>query len=407
MKKLLTLALCSIMVLGLGSCKKKPSSSPVTSNPDTTETSTPDSSSEESTDTGTSDTGSTDTSTDSGTSSESGTSSDSNTSSDSSSSSSTTTDPVEPEQKTFYFQNNWLWTDVCVHAYDSTLSSDNYQVEWPGMPLETIVGQDGENTLYDIYLVDVIDWAGNYDTIIISGCNPDKITEDNPTGRDESPAISIASITEGHAIYMDWDFDANCNKTGSYLYVPTVEYTAYSITVNGEVDTEAAQTEIGNNKAVFKVTLEENDIVNVYGDETPLLAEDYVATLAGEYTFTVNHKNVVTIDEPEDPNAPTPETYTYTVTLNWDGSSDGAKIYAWVWGTDINGSWIECQTGEGNVVFFESEEANYTHCIPMRMPNTATAGSWEGAWNRGSSTESGHSDIAFTNYAATGYWVNP
>ena len=101
--------------------------------------------------------------------------------------------------------------------------------------------------------------------------------------------------------------------------------------------------------------------------------------------------------------------YKYTVSMNWNGFSDNAKIYAWVWGgTGVTATWIECKReGTTDKLYFETTVSNYTHCIPMRYPSTQTSGGWDGAWNRGSSSSSSQKDIQFTNYSATGYWVNP
>ena len=38
-----------------------------------------------------------------------------------------------PETVTIYFQNNWLWTDVCIYYWDS-----NGNNSWPGSSMQLV-----------------------------------------------------------------------------------------------------------------------------------------------------------------------------------------------------------------------------------------------------------------------------
>ena len=94
---------------------------------------------------------------------------------------------------TVYFQNNWMWSEVCCYVFDS----EGYVAAWPGASME-LFGNDGT---YDIYSVKVPKGC----TIIING-----IKDDGSGNRDETPHIT--DYAEGNCYYMTWD---NGNAVGS------------------------------------------------------------------------------------------------------------------------------------------------------------------------------------------------
>ena len=404
MKKLLTLALCSIMVLGLGSCGKKNSSStPISSNPDTTQTSTPDSSSEESSDTGTSDTGSTDSgssdsgSTDSGSSdsgstdsgsSDSGSSDSGSTdsgSSDSSSSDSGNGDTT-PETFTIYFQNNWNWSDIRAYVFDSTISEGvNYEVEWPGTAL-TATYKDGAGTsLHDMYALELpVDTT--YDSVIFNGWDAGKwneTTQENGV-TNQTPDIKFADLnTAGHnTVYVTWDATLNngagANSYGSYLFTPVDPCTDYIIEVaNVDVTTTATVTEKGNNYAKFTTTVEAGTNVVIKGDGEVLLT--YTAEFSGEHTFVVNHKNVASVlSAPADPNALA--SLYFIPNNNW--KSDNARFAIYYW--DANGNhWADLtdENGDGTYECY-ADLTGYSNVIICRMKPTPTENNWDNKWSQ-------------------------
>ncbi len=92
--------------------------------------------------------------------------------------------PIEPgETMTVYFQNNWMWTDICAYWWVGG-------AEWPGEAAE-LVGNDGT---YDIYAVTVPTTVAG---IIFNG-------NDAGTGSlNQTPDIEDAA--DGNCYYMIWN----------------------------------------------------------------------------------------------------------------------------------------------------------------------------------------------------------
>ena len=102
--------------------------------------------------------------------------------------------PVEQPAKmiTIYFQNNWLWTDVCAHYW-----GDNGGTEWPGVAMEKVGEVDGQ----ELYAVEID--MNKYTHFIING-----IKNDGSGNRDQTPNLVIADYEEVasyHCLYMVWN----------------------------------------------------------------------------------------------------------------------------------------------------------------------------------------------------------
>ena len=123
-------------------------------------------------------------------------------------------DPIVPETVTLYFENNWLWTDVCAYVYNSTLEENNYEVEWPGTKLEVVDTLTDNNSPRDRYVV-TIDVSQGYDTVIFNG-----VKNDGSGNRDQSPNIDLSTVEEGTAFYMTWN---DGNDVGNFPYTPEVD----------------------------------------------------------------------------------------------------------------------------------------------------------------------------------------
>ncbi len=100
----------------------------------------------------------------------------------------------ESEYITIYFQNNWQWSDVKIHIFDSSLQADT---AWRGVAMEK-VGNDGT---YDIYKYTIPADA----SIVING-----IKNDGSGATDQSP--DITDPVDGRCYYMHWD---NSNQVKS------------------------------------------------------------------------------------------------------------------------------------------------------------------------------------------------
>ena len=394
MKKLLTLALCSIMVLGLGSCGKKNSSSnPISSNPDTTQTSTPDSSPEESSDTGTSDTGSTDSgSTDSGStdsgSTDSGSTDSGSTDSGSTDSGSTDSGSGDTTTETFtiYFQNNWAWSDIRAYVFDSTISEGvNYEVEWPGASL-TSNYKDGDGAnLHDMYELELpVDTT--YDSVIFNGWDAGKWNETTQENgiTNQTPDIKIADLAAaGHnTVYLVWDGTLNdgagANSYGSYLFTPVDPCAVYTIEVaDVDVTATATVTEKGDNYAKFTTTVEAGANVVIKGDGEVLLT--YTAEFSGEHTFVVNHKNEASAQSvPSDPTL-LPTVY-FIPHANWTQANARFAVYYW----DANGNhWADLTDEDGDGTYTSTVDlTGYTNVIFCRMNPSASDNNWNNKWNQ-------------------------
>ena len=127
---------------------------------------------------------------------------------------------------TVYFQNNWLWSDVCVYYWYGEDATPN--ASWPGAKAEK-VGNDGT---YDIYSVKV--------PVKVSGIIFSGIKDDGSNSRDQSPNIT-SGWTDCLCYHMTWE---EGNAVGSFKYhSPEADdgdcTTAVSCSVCGEVTTEA------------------------------------------------------------------------------------------------------------------------------------------------------------------------
>lgn len=102
----------------------------------------------------------------------------------------------EPEGEfiTVYFQNNWLWSDVCCYFEGSAYAECD---TWPGTPME-FFDYDGN---YDVYYAEV---PADASFIIFNGFKDDGSGE-----RDQTP--DIESFSNNDCYYMLWD---NGNTTG-------------------------------------------------------------------------------------------------------------------------------------------------------------------------------------------------
>ena len=103
------------------------------------------------------------------------------------------------EGTTVYFENNWLWTDVCCYYWGDGIAAP----QWPGVAM-TNVGTQGGHELYSF------DVPAGATGIIFNGI------KDNGSGdRDQSPDIT-SGIVNGAGWMMDWN-DGNTVKTFTYV----------------------------------------------------------------------------------------------------------------------------------------------------------------------------------------------
>ncbi len=104
---------------------------------------------------------------------------------------------------TIYFQNNWLWSDVCVYYWNNNNGKDN---TWPGTSVGEAVYNDGQ---YDYYKLEISAGATHF---IING-----IKNDGSGSRDQTPNVDFNKNASCVIYYMNWD---NGNTVGTFIHVP-------------------------------------------------------------------------------------------------------------------------------------------------------------------------------------------
>ena len=110
---------------------------------------------------------------------------------------------------TIYFQNNWLWSDVCFYAWNDKGNIG----EWPGVKMPLVGTNDGK----ELYAIE-LDIA-QYPNYIING-----LKDDGSGNRDQTPDIKAIDLYEFYAteyLYMAWD---NGNKVGHWYLDPAVTH---------------------------------------------------------------------------------------------------------------------------------------------------------------------------------------
>lgn len=102
-----------------------------------------------------------------------------------------------------YFQNNWLWTDVCLYYW---YEGGSYADAWPGTAMTWYGKNSDPNNNFDIYTMEVPTHATG---VIING-----IKNDGSGRRDQSPNIE-SGWYDGICYYMYW-VEGTGNQIGSY-----------------------------------------------------------------------------------------------------------------------------------------------------------------------------------------------
>lgn len=105
---------------------------------------------------------------------------------------------------TVYFQNNWKWTDVRIHVYNS--SDAALTGSWPGAAM-TKVGTSGD---YDYYKYTLPTNAFGF---VFNG-----IKNDGSGARDQSPDIETIP-TNDHFYYMNWNNGNECPQANESITV--------------------------------------------------------------------------------------------------------------------------------------------------------------------------------------------
>ena len=115
-------------------------------------------------------------------------------------------DGATKDTVSIYFQNNWLWSDICIYYWGSTTAENP---EWAGNAM-SLYGNDGT---YDIYVAEV---PADITGLIING------SKNDGSGTDKTPNIE-SGWYDGICYSMTWN-DGNQVETASIDDVlPTVD----------------------------------------------------------------------------------------------------------------------------------------------------------------------------------------
>lgn len=122
---------------------------------------------------------------------------------------------------TIYFENNWLWTDVCCYYWGDGIAAP----EWPGIPMDNVGMANG----HEVYSFNV---PTGVTGIIING-----LKDDNSGNRDQTPDI-VDGIVDGAGWKMEWadgnlvipfDYDPSNPDQGGSTGGSTGEGTVYTV----------------------------------------------------------------------------------------------------------------------------------------------------------------------------------
>ena len=240
---------------------------------------------------------------------------------------------------TIYFENNWLWTDVCCHYWGSVVAPDT---QWPGVPMTQVGTQDG----HEVYSLSV---PADAHGIIFNG-----IKDDGSGTRDQSPDIS-EGIVDGAAWEMDW---ADGNLVVSIQYVPGSNSGSGSNTGSGSGSTETygSYTVAGTASlcgSEWDVADPNNEMV--LGDNG-LYTKVYENVVAGEHKFKVAADYAWDNAWPGSDFLFTLEEGGCTVTITFDPSTKTVSVSA----VNANGETIELGTSGGGNQGTPGEYGSYT-----------------------------------------------
>ena len=172
---------------------------------------------------------------------------------------------------TIYFENNWLWTDVCCYYWGDGITSP----DWPGLPMNKVGTANG----HEVYSFDV---PAGITGLIING-----IKDDGSGNRDQTPDIT-EDIVDGAGWKMEW---ADGNLVIPFAYDPSAP-----------VDPTPTPTPGGSDGTVYTVAgvaglcYSEWSTTDTYNDmtfnaETGLYEKTFTGIPAGSYECKVvaNH----------------------------------------------------------------------------------------------------------------------
>lgn len=248
-------------------------------------------------------------------------------------------DTAAPEEGyvTIYFENNWLWTEVCCHYWGSAIAPET---EWPGAPMTVAGTQDG----HDVYSLSV---PSDITGLIFSG-----IKDDGSGTRDQSPDV-VEGIVDGACWKMDW---ADGNLVVSIDYVPGSNSGSDSGSGSGSTETYGSYTVAGT----ASLCGSEWDTADVNNEmtlgENGLYTKVYENVVAGEHKFKVAADYTWDHAWPGSDFVFTLEEDGCTVTITFDPSKKAVSVSA----VNASGETIDLGTSGGSNQGTPGDYGTYT-----------------------------------------------
>ena len=295
-----------------------------------------------------------------------------------------TVNPDDPDYVTYYFANNYAWSDLKVYLWDDAGQSN---ASFPGVPLNDnnyILNSEGNYT----YEITFDKNEHNWTHCIISGFDSGKNslckTENINFGDLNLSGKNMILINETEWNNIDTPDGVNYYKcsyqTGVFTsFVPDVSIseTAKSINVNEMIElsiTSNTDYEVVNGNGGIIRAIRNGDKLLVKGLKAGSSTIEVYVDRGGPQEKKVTC--VVTVE-----NATTP---LYSVKGNFPDwyFNDNPKFYVWAWGREVEGSgmWIKCYVIDDEIQF--STNINFEHCKLVRFkPETTTPELGSNVWN--------------------------
>ena len=138
---------------------------------------------------------------------------------------------IKDTKYTYYFTNNYAWTDLKIYFFNATSGRSN--ASFPGVSLRDVAYVDENRN--DVYEISYLKIADNWEGFIISGTDTGK----GATCKTED--ILFANFGENNGVKLnDWK-----GTEGDDAFVAKVEYGKFSNTLYVKVSTESIELQVG------------------------------------------------------------------------------------------------------------------------------------------------------------------
>lgn len=304
---------------------------------------------------------------------------------------------------TVYFENNWLWTDVCCYYWGDGVATP----EWPGTPM-TNAGTLNNHELYSF------DLPAGVTGLIFNG-----IKDDGSGNRDQSPDVTTG-IVNGAAWRMQW---ADGNLVESFTYDPSNPDASTPSTPSTPGGSEGTVYTVAGVAGLCYSEWSTTDTYNdmTYNEETGLYEKTFKGIPAGtyeckvvanhswdqawggdsgefgNYSFTTfdEHDITITFDAAQgkvghvladstgaDEDRPVPEapdidtSKTITVYLADSANWETPKYYCWTLGSsDQNAAWpgVDMEWDSEKLLYYAEVPTYYANIIFNNGSGTQTA----------------------------------